>query len=314
MKRDDAGRIVEFAAASESIALEAIGIERERDVAAGEALFIDMEMNLHSRIDSLAQTCSPCIFEYVYLARPDSVMDNISVYEARVQMGIRLAERVRTLRVLQNGGNLAVLEPGDAGYAANLPPLEHMIDCVMAVPDTSRHTAISVGFRGDFEAGGDEFGEAVHRGAVEEPVHRPHVHHARAADAAEEHPHQAQPHPCRFQKKPRFLIGRGERTVGAGGGRFDRARQHDDDVSGRDSPRRSEPCVRSVGGAADSVLQRVWNRYADATRIDRLSEDRKGGGRGDRGRFRALSELGGLEAGVSRCGVVWDRGDEAVMA
>ena len=205
MKRDDAGRIIEFAAASESIALEAIGIERERDVAAGEALFIDMEMNLHSQIDSLARTCSPCIFEYVYLARPDSVMDNISVYEARVQMGIRLAERVRTLRVLQNGQNLAVLEPGDAGYAANLPPLEQMIDCVMAVPDTSRHTAISVGFRGDFEAGGDEFGEAIHRRAVEEPVHRAHVHHARAADAAEEHPHQAQPHPCRLQKYPRFF-------------------------------------------------------------------------------------------------------------
>ena len=206
MKRDDAGRIIEFAAASESIALEAIGIERERDVAAGEALFIDMEMNLHSQIDALARTCSPCIFEYVYLARPDSVMDNISVYEARVQMGIRLAERIRTLRVLQNGENLAVLEPGDAGYAANLPPLEQMIDCVMAVPDTSRHTAISVGFRGDFEAGGDEFGEAIHRRAVEEPVHRAHVHHARAADAAEEHPHQAQPHPCRFQKYPRFLL------------------------------------------------------------------------------------------------------------
>lgn len=205
MKRDDAGRIVEFAAASESIALEAIGIDRERDVAAGEALFIDMEMRLHSHIDALAQTHSPCIFEYVYLARPDSVMDNISVYEARVQMGIRLAERLRTLRVRQHDQTLDVLEPAEAGYDATLPPLEQIIDCVMAVPDTSRHTAISVGFRGDFDAGGDESGEAVHRRTVEEPVRGAHVHHARAADAAEEHPHQAQPHPCIPKKAPIFV-------------------------------------------------------------------------------------------------------------
>lgn len=197
MKRDESGAIVEFAAASESIALEAIGIDRERDVGAGETLFIDLSMQLHSHIDSLAQTLQPCIFEYVYLARPDSVMDNISVYEARVQMGVRLAERVRTLRVRQEGERVEVVDRSDAGYDASLPPLEQVIDVVMAVPDTSRHTAISVGLRRGCEVGGHESGEALHRGSVEESVRRSHVHHARAADAAAEHPHQAQPHPRR---------------------------------------------------------------------------------------------------------------------
>ena len=91
MKRDESGAIVEFAAASESIALEAIGIDRERDVGAGETLFIDLSMQLHSRIDSLAQRLQPCIFEYVYFARPDSVMDGQSVYQARRNMGRILA-------------------------------------------------------------------------------------------------------------------------------------------------------------------------------------------------------------------------------
>ena len=115
------------------------------DVGAGEVLFLDMNMNLHSHVDSLACQLQPCIFEYVYLARPDSVMDNISVYEARVQMGVRLAERIHKLRVLKDGEHATVVDEGDAGYDVNLPCLEKMIDVVMAVPDTSRHTAISVG-------------------------------------------------------------------------------------------------------------------------------------------------------------------------
>ena len=134
MKRDESGRIVEFAAASESIALEAIGIERERDVAAGEALFIDMQMQLHAHVDALAQTLTPCVFEYVYLARPDSVMDNISVYEARVQMGVRLADRVRALRVRQSRGKIDVLAPDDPAYDPQFPRLEEMIDCAFIMP------------------------------------------------------------------------------------------------------------------------------------------------------------------------------------
>lgn len=115
-------------------------------------LFLDMNMNLHSRVDSLACRLQPCIFEYVYLARPDSVMDNISVYEARVQMGVRLAERIHKLRVLRDGERASVVDEGDEGYDASLPCLEKMIDVVMAVPDTSRHTAISVGVKEACEA------------------------------------------------------------------------------------------------------------------------------------------------------------------
>ncbi|KAK8814935.1 amidophosphoribosyltransferase [Blastocystis sp. ATCC 50177/Nand II] len=143
-RRDENGNIIEFAAASESVAIEAIGLDRERDVGAGEVLFLDMNMQLHTHTDALACALQPCIFEYVYLARPDSVMDNISVYEARVQMGVRLAERVHRLRVLEEGERAVVVDEGDAGYDASLPCLEKMIDVVMAVPDTSRHTAISI--------------------------------------------------------------------------------------------------------------------------------------------------------------------------
>lgn len=114
------------------------------DVGAGETLFIDMNMTLHSHMDSLASALSPCIFEYVYLARPDSVIDNISVYEARVQMGVRLAERIHHLRVIPEGDRLRVVGEQDADYNESLQSFEDAIDVVMAVPDTSRHTAISV--------------------------------------------------------------------------------------------------------------------------------------------------------------------------
>lgn len=111
---------------------------------AGEVLFLDMNMNLHTHKDALACALQPCIFEYVYLARPDSVMDNISIYEARVQMGVRLAERIHRLRVLEDGERAVIVDEDAPGYDPNLPCLEKMIDVVMAVPDTSRHTAISV--------------------------------------------------------------------------------------------------------------------------------------------------------------------------
>ena len=303
VKRDETGQIVEFAAASESIALEAIGIERERDVNAGESLFIDMEMNLHSHIDALAQTLQPCIFEYVYLARPDSVMDNISVYEARVQMGIRLAERLRTLRVLQSDQKLTVLEPSDAGYAVSLPPLEQLIDCVMAVPDTSRHTAISVRFRGDCER---QVATSLGKRYIEGLSKNRYI--ARTfimpAQQMRQRSIRIKHNPIHVKIGTFFVVGCGEGTVGAGGGRLDRARQHHDDAGRRHSSSRCESRVCGFGGAANSILQRVWHRYAHATRTDRLPEDRKGGRTGYWSRFRALSELGRLETGVSRCGVV----------
>ena len=144
-KRDENGNILEFAAASESVAVESLGIDRERDVGPGDVIFMDMNMTMHTHVDSLAQPLHTCIFEFVYFARPDSVIDNTSVYEARVQMGVRLADRIHRLRVIHAGERVQVVDEKDEGYHADLPKLEDLVDVVMAVPDTSRHTALSVG-------------------------------------------------------------------------------------------------------------------------------------------------------------------------
>lgn len=114
---------------------------------AGEILFIDTKMRLFTFIDSsLAAPLSPCIFEYVYIARPDSVIDNISVYEARSQMGVKLAQRIHAIRVAEKPDHsIHCYEEGDDGFDSTLPSLESLIDVVMPVPDTARHTAIAVG-------------------------------------------------------------------------------------------------------------------------------------------------------------------------
>jgi amidophosphoribosyltransferase len=110
----------EYLAASESVALNAFGFEPVRDVAPGEAIFVDEDGILHTRQCAEKTTLAPCIFEYVYLARPDSVMDGASVYETRLNMGRHLAGKVqRTLR----GAD---------------------IDVVVPVPDTSRPSAMEM--------------------------------------------------------------------------------------------------------------------------------------------------------------------------
>lgn len=114
----DAG--IEYAIASESVALQGLGFSLLRDVAPGEAVYIDMEGNLHARQCAINPVLSPCIFEYVYLARPDSIIDNISVYKSRLRMGEKLAERILKLRP------------------------EHDIDVVIPIPDTSRTSALEV--------------------------------------------------------------------------------------------------------------------------------------------------------------------------
>jgi amidophosphoribosyltransferase len=81
----------EVMVASESVALEGTGHKLLRDVAPGEAVFIDMKGQIHSRQCAENPTLNPCMFEFVYLARPDSVMDGISVYQARLNMGETLA-------------------------------------------------------------------------------------------------------------------------------------------------------------------------------------------------------------------------------
>src|SRR3990167_3156945 len=84
----------EYLVASESVALDTLGFKFLRDVAPGEAVFIDFGGNLHSRQCSDESSLNPCIFEYVYLARPDSVIDGVSVYETRLIMGEYLADKL----------------------------------------------------------------------------------------------------------------------------------------------------------------------------------------------------------------------------
>ena len=79
--------------ASESVALEGSGFKLERDVAPGEAIFVDQQGVVHSQQCAANPTLNPCIFEFVYLARPDSVIDGISVYHARLNLGETLAQR-----------------------------------------------------------------------------------------------------------------------------------------------------------------------------------------------------------------------------
>ncbi|MGQ7843558.1 amidophosphoribosyltransferase [Granulosicoccus sp. 3-233] len=110
----------EYCIASESVALQGLGFTLLRDIAPGEAVYIDMEGNLHSEQCAQSPALSPCIFEYVYLARPDSIIDNISVYKSRLRMGETLARRILQERP------------------------DHDIDVVIPIPDTSRTSALEV--------------------------------------------------------------------------------------------------------------------------------------------------------------------------
>jgi len=121
--RREAGAGDEYIIASESVALDALGFDLIRDVAPGEAVFIDVEGRLHTRQCVAEVRHSPCIFEFVYFARPDSIIDNISVYKARLRMGEALADRILSLRP------------------------DHDIDVVIPIPDTSRTSALQLANR-----------------------------------------------------------------------------------------------------------------------------------------------------------------------
>lgn len=94
-KRDLADGSREYMVASESVALDAVGFDFLRDVAPGEAVYVDFTGNLHTKQCAVNPQLSPCIFEYVYFARPDSFLDNVSVYDARVKMGQKLGIKIQ---------------------------------------------------------------------------------------------------------------------------------------------------------------------------------------------------------------------------
>lgn len=106
--------------ASESVALEGVGVPFDRNVAPGEAVFVDLDGNVHTQQCAENSVLNPCLFEYVYLARPDSELDGVSVYRARLKMGEALAKRVISM----------------------VPPSE--IDAVIPIPESSRPSAMQL--------------------------------------------------------------------------------------------------------------------------------------------------------------------------
>lgn len=113
----------EYMIASESVALDSQGFTLERDVAPGEAVYIDIDGGLHTQLCTEPGVYTPCIFEHVYFARPDSIMDGISVYKSRLRMGERLADKIERIRPA------------------------HDIDVIIPIPDTSRTAALELANR-----------------------------------------------------------------------------------------------------------------------------------------------------------------------
>jgi amidophosphoribosyltransferase len=117
----------EYMIASESVALDVLDFTRVRDVKPGEAVYIDDEGHLHSKVCQADTQLSPCIFEHVYLASPASILDDISVYKARLRMGEKLAERILS-HYSRHDHNIDVVIPvPDTGRTAALP-MAHMLD------------------------------------------------------------------------------------------------------------------------------------------------------------------------------------------
>ncbi|MDF1653723.1 MAG: amidophosphoribosyltransferase [Coxiellaceae bacterium] len=115
-RHSDAG--AEVMVASESIALDALGFESQGDVLPDESLVVTLDGKVHRQQCPTDEAYTPCIFEYIYLARPDSIIDGVSAYRARWNMGEKLAEKIMK----------------------EMP--DHDIDVVIPIPDTSRTSAI----------------------------------------------------------------------------------------------------------------------------------------------------------------------------
>lgn len=118
---EDGGK--EYMIASESVALSAAGFRLVRDIAPGEAVYIETDGTLYTQQCADEAHLYPCIFEHVYFARPDSIIDKVSVYKARLRMGETLAEKVQRERP------------------------DHDIDVVIPIPDTSRTSAMQMAHR-----------------------------------------------------------------------------------------------------------------------------------------------------------------------
>jgi amidophosphoribosyltransferase len=121
VRKTDAGNA--YMIASESVALSAAGFTLVRDIAPGEAVYIETDGTLYTEQCAEEPHLYPCLFEHVYFARPDSIIDNVSVYKARLRMGETLAEKVLCERP------------------------DHDIDVVMRIPDTSRTSALQMAHR-----------------------------------------------------------------------------------------------------------------------------------------------------------------------
>ncbi|AEU37930.1 amidophosphoribosyltransferase [Granulicella mallensis] len=113
----------EYMIASETVALQVSGFKLEHDLAPGEVIFIDHNGELFNHVSLQAHEKAPCLFEYVYLARPDSTMDGASVYQCRINMGIKLAEKIKR-------------------EWSHLP-----IDVIIPIPSTSRIAAQEIATR-----------------------------------------------------------------------------------------------------------------------------------------------------------------------
>ena len=116
----ESDRGTEYIMASESVALTGLGYEPVRDLEPGEAIFINRHGEIFSKQCAKQTQLSPCIFEYVYFARPDSVIDKVSVYSSRVAMGRKLAQKIKR----------------------EWP--KHDIDVVIPIPDTSNTSALEL--------------------------------------------------------------------------------------------------------------------------------------------------------------------------
>ena len=121
-RKTDDGK-TEYMIASESVALDTLGFTTIRDLVPGEVIYIDRDGEKHSRIPKKKKEYRPCIFEHVYFARPDSIIDGSSVYKARVRMGEYLADKILRERP------------------------DHDIDVIIPIPESSRPSAMELSVR-----------------------------------------------------------------------------------------------------------------------------------------------------------------------